>query len=238
MTEDYHKYTEYIRYVDFKRLDFIVRTLKENLNKNDTRGLDLGCNKGNITVPLAYLGYNMIGIDISHENIKAAKSKQVAKNNPTFLVGDVEKLQLDKGVFDFAVCSEILEHLNHPEYTLNSIYEGLKEEALLVVTVPNGYGLYSLIFDHFRNKIFSKIFPSVGLSEHVQEFTLSKISNLIKKSGFEVLEVNHSDFISFLPIIARSDKFCYLDCYLADKFPHQLVSGFYFTCKKIDHADK
>ena len=91
---------------------------------------------------------------------------------------------------------KVLEHLNHPERALSSINAILEENGLLIVTVPNGYGPYSLLFDHFRNKIASKIFPNVGYSDHVQAFTLSRILNLIKKAGFEVLKVQHSDFIS------------------------------------------
>ena len=108
----------------------------------------------------------------------------------------------------------------------------MKENGLLIATVPNGYGLYSLLFDHFRNKIVSKIFPKIGHSDHAQAFTLSKISNLMKTAGFEVLNVNYSDFISFLPILVKSNRFSYYDCKLADKLPPFLVSGYYIASKK------
>ena len=238
MTKKYNTYTEYTRYVDFKRIEFIVQSIRNYFAKTDLKGLDLCCGKGNVTVPLASLGQRMIGIDISPEEIKAAKSKQISNDNPTFLVGDAENLALGKECLDFVICSECLEHLNHPERALSSINRVLKEDGLFIVTVPNGYGPYSLIFDHFRNKVLSKIFPKIGLSDHVQAFTLSKIGSLIKMAGFEVLNVNHSDFISFLPIFVKSKRFSYYDCKLADKLPPQFVSGYYIACRKKSNANK
>jgi len=221
---------EYTRYVDFKRIDFIVQSIRNYFNRTNLKGLDIGCGKGNITVLLASLGYSIIGIDISLENIKVAKSKANYKNNPTFLVGDAENLPL-KGGFDFIILSEVLEHLNCPEKALIQCNEVLREDGLLIVTVPNGYGPYALIFDHFRNKVVSKIFPKIGHSDHVQAFTLSKIRNLLEDVGFEIIDIKHSDFISFLPFLAKS-RFAYYDCKLADRLPSKLVSGYYICSKK------
>ena len=75
MTKKYNNYTEYTRYVDFKRINFIVQSIRNHFNRANLKGLDLGCGKGNVTLPLASLGYSMIGIDISPDKIKAAKAK-------------------------------------------------------------------------------------------------------------------------------------------------------------------
>jgi 2-polyprenyl-3-methyl-5-hydroxy-6-metoxy-1,4-benzoquinol methylase len=238
MIEDYKKFTEYKRYVDLKKLDFIVSSIRNQFNRINLKGLDLGCGKGNVTFPLASLGYEMIGIDMSQDDIGVARSKNIHGINVTFLFGDAEKLSLKKGNFDFAVCSELLEHLIHPSYALSSINDVLKEDGLLIITVPNGYGPFSLTHDFhlysdclniLRNEIIPKIFPRTHPSPHVQLFTISKISKLLKKTGFEILKINHSDIISFLPI---SSRFCYFDCKLADKLPSLFVSGYYIVCKK------
>lgn len=202
MNEDYHKYVGYTRYVDFKRLDFIVQTVRSYFNnRTKLRGLDVGCGKGDICISLAFSGYSMVGIDISSECVKEAKRRaetnKIVQGNLTFLIGDAENLPFKVSSFNFTICSEVLEHLKRPERALNLINKVLKERGLLIVTVPNGYGPYSLIYDHFRNKVISKIFPKIGHSCHAQTFTLSKITKLIRGSGFEILNVAHSDFISF-----------------------------------------
>jgi len=230
MIKTYNKYTNYSRYVDLKRLDFIIQSIGDNSEKNTLEGLDLGCGIGNITIPLASLGYRMTGIDISPKNINTAKARQITVNNPVFFVGNAEHFSLDKENLDFVICSEVLEHLNSPHKALNLIKKILRNKGLLIITVPNGYGPYSLIADHLRNKVISRI-SNIQPSEHVKTFSLSNIRNLIEEAGFEILKINHSDFISFLPMLVKSKGFCYLDCYLADKLPSAFVSGYFILCR-------
>ena len=149
-------------------------------------------------------------------------------------MADAQHLHLFRDeVFDFVVCSEILEHLkSESREVLSQINRILKKDGDLIVTVPNGVSPYSFIYDHLRNKIICKVFPRIPVSEHIQMFTFSGIAGPLQQVGFIVVAVEHSDFLSFLPILKRFDKLCYLDCKLADKLPHLLVSGFYFACKK------
>ena len=58
MTKNYHKHTEYTRCVDFKRIDFIAQSIRNHFNKK-TNLKGFGSGKGNVTVPLAYLRYQM-----------------------------------------------------------------------------------------------------------------------------------------------------------------------------------
>ena len=242
MHSSYARYTDYYRYVDFKRLDFIVDTVEANYGavRNKVMGLDIGCGIGKMTLPLASLGYQMLGVDMDAEAIKAGSLRKAKlfgehRDSPQFLVGDAENLSfLRSDYFDFVICSELLEHLRHPEKALNSLCSVLKKSGLLIVTAPNGYGPYSLVFDQFRNRVVSKWFRRIGASEHVQSLTLSALRRLIEEAGFRVLKVKHSDFISFLPLMVRFDRFCYWDCKLADRLFPQLVSGWYLACQKKD----
>jgi len=72
----HHKYTDYTRYNEFKKLDSIVRAISEYFaSVNNRRGLDLGCGVGNITILLACLGYQMVGVDSSSAAIKMGQDK-------------------------------------------------------------------------------------------------------------------------------------------------------------------
>ncbi|MFC1904419.1 class I SAM-dependent methyltransferase [Chloroflexota bacterium] len=230
-------YTGYRRFVDFKKLTFIIQTLNEYPSVQNGQGLDLGCGEGNISLPLSSLGYRLIGIDIATGDISTAKDRKArllgSQDSPEFLVGDVESLPISEGAFDFVICSEVLEHLKHPEKALDSTFRVLKKRGILIVTVPNGFGPYSLIYDHFRNKVVSKITSNIGRSEHLNVFTLGRIKSLLNQAGFRnFVRVKNSEFVSFLPILVKSEMFCRWDCKLADNLPPIMVSGFYIVCRK------
>jgi 2-polyprenyl-3-methyl-5-hydroxy-6-metoxy-1,4-benzoquinol methylase len=40
--------------------------------------------------------------------------------------------------YDFVLCTEVLEHLLHPEIALNNIMNMLEENGKALITVPNG----------------------------------------------------------------------------------------------------
>jgi len=59
---------------------------------------------------------------------------------------------------------------------------------------------------------------------------LNKVKKLVADAGFDLTDVKHSDIISFLPILVRSNTFCYYDCKLADRVP--------LSCERILSWDK
>ncbi|MFQ5814676.1 MAG: class I SAM-dependent methyltransferase, partial [Anaerolineae bacterium] len=214
-------YTDYKRYVDFKKLEFIAGAIG-GLAPNGAWGLDAGCGRGSVTVPLAFLGYRMVGIDIFSSVVERArqngtKVRDEAHPSPVFLLGDAESLPFCPGSFDFAICSEILEHLHSPERALGEVFAALKRGGWLIVTVPNGYGLHDLLFHHLRDLV-ARMLPRLPSSEsvggHVQAFTVGKIRRLVEEAGFRVVKTANADFLSWLPLLARSHWIGRVDCRL------------------------
>jgi len=66
--------------------------------------LDLACGTGNITIPLAHMGYDMIGVDISTDMLSQAQAKAAEQNQQIlFLAQDMRELDL-YGTVDAAIC--------------------------------------------------------------------------------------------------------------------------------------
>jgi len=233
------KLTEYKRHVDMKKLDFIISSLQNDLPVGST-GLDIGCNIGNISIPLASLGFKITGFDISTKNIKIANNKKIFfgfDKNLTFLLGDAcNQPIVEKEQFDFVILSEVLEHVKKPEKLLVNINRVLKKDGYLIITVPNGFGPYSLVMDRFRNNVLCKIM-SIPVSEHINYFSKNKICKLLIDNGFDIKNSSKSDFVSYfftkMKMIVNSETICVLDCRLADLLPYNFVSGWYFFCKKV-----
>ncbi|MEA1906316.1 MAG: class I SAM-dependent methyltransferase [Euryarchaeota archaeon] len=78
--------------------------------------LDVGCGTGIITLPLAELGHNVTGIDLSEGMLNIAKEK--ASNldlSIEFKLGDADFLPFEDGLFDVVINRHLLWTLPNPE---------------------------------------------------------------------------------------------------------------------------
>ncbi|HWJ24908.1 MAG TPA: methyltransferase domain-containing protein, partial [Flavisolibacter sp.] len=132
------KIVEYNRIADIKRLQFIIDILKSNL-PDGAVVLDVGCGNGIISRGLGREGFNVYGIDVSERAVEKARSLTDLPN-VKFDVISAEQLVADGKRYNAVICSEVLEHLDHPEKLLNTLYQSLADDGVLIVTVPNGMG--------------------------------------------------------------------------------------------------
>jgi len=111
---------------------YFLEDVKENF-------LDLGCNAG------LYLenfnGKLAVGVDISPTSLKHARNRLKNKQKSTryfFTTGDIEELGFLKNIqFDFILCSEVLEHLFHPQKVFDGISRLLTQKGKALFTTPN-----------------------------------------------------------------------------------------------------
>lgn len=92
------------------RLD---RAIRETFSRPDICILDLGCGTGNMTIPLARRGYELIGLDLSDDMLTVADSRAReagVRDRIQFTRQDMTDFSLC-GKVDVALCS--LDGLNH-----------------------------------------------------------------------------------------------------------------------------
>lgn len=240
--------------MDIKRLKFITDSLR---NAIPTGGhiLDVGCGNGVISRHLGQFGYQVLGIDISDKAIAVAKSKNTLPN-VRFEVISAEDLTA-QGKFDGAICSEVLEHLHHPEVLLNTLYKSLKDDGILVVTVPNGKGPREALVTRPMLRVrknpqlqnfICKVKQALGYKgttvqsqadnlDHVQFFTLKDLEKLAAANHFRIVRFCKTNFIEdvfpFSLLTKRIKALQALDCKVAEILPYGLTGGFNTVWKKV-----
>ena len=246
---------EFERIADIKRLDFIIEVLRSQL-PTGAEVLDVGCGNGVISRSLGEKGFNVQGIDVSEKAIEKAKSLNKS-NNVKFDVVSAEQLVANGQQYHAVICSEVLEHLNEPARLLKVLHEILKEDGVLIVTVPNGKGAREVLItkpvqkmqkkNNWSWKLLQRIKKALGYSgttvqsaaddlTHIQFFTKSSIEALANSNQFTIVRFGKTNFIDdVFPFSFFTKKIKLLqkwDSALADKLPYNFTGGFLTVWQK------
>jgi len=246
---------EFERIADRKRLDFIVKALREHLPENAVV-LDVGCGNGVISRGLGRHGFQVLGIDVSEKTIANARALNDLPN-VRFEVISAEQLAVSETKYHAVVCSEVLEHLNQPELLLNVIHASLHDTGVVIVTVPNGKGPRETFVtkpvqrmqkkNNWIWRLTSRIKSSLGYKgttvqsaaddlSHIQFFTKRTLSQLADQSKFQIIRFGKTNFVEDVfpfSLLTKRLKFLQkLDCAIAEYLPLSWNGGFVTIWKK------
>lgn len=140
-----------------------VRYLKQFLPPGASI-LDFGCGQGVFGKIAKKFGYQAFGYDIDPQSAADFYSLKEIPNR----------------FFDAVVCFDVIEHVDDPKKLLGDIRQKLKPNGLLFLTTPNRLGLAGRII---KNKFWGLV-PG----GHKNVFSLSQMENLLKATGFKVIE--------------------------------------------------
>lgn len=163
------------------------------------RILDVGCAGGAMGRALKQRGAReVVGIEVVPEVAAAAR-----QHLDTVHVLDVQQAPLPypDGHFDVITCADVLEHLVDPGQVLRQLRRYLRDDGLLVCSIPNvrheSVALRLLVEGRWR-------YEDYGILDrtHLRFYTLTEIRLLMREAGFSV-----QDPVSAL----RSEPSPYLD---------------------------
>jgi 2-polyprenyl-3-methyl-5-hydroxy-6-metoxy-1,4-benzoquinol methylase len=246
---------EYDRIADRKRLDFISDALSGK-TQSMAKILDVGCGNGVISRHLGKLGFNVLGIDVSDQTIARARELNTLPN-VFFEVISAEQLVAQGDTFDAIICSEVLEHLQNPSSLLKVLYQSLKPDGVLIVTVPNGSGPRELFVtrpvlkmrasNNWAWKAVVKVKTALGYTgttvqsaadnlDHVQFFKKSDLEALSTENKFRIVRFGKANFIEdvfpFSFVAKKIRGLQWLDCKIADALPYRFTGGFFSVWEK------
>jgi ubiquinone/menaquinone biosynthesis C-methylase UbiE len=100
------------------------------LGNEGLRILDVGTGTGFLSIPLAELGHEVVGVDMSEGMMSICRRKAQGKNVKIDLRnGDAEELPFDDNSFDIVVSRWVLWTLFHPEKAVNEWHRVLRPEG-------------------------------------------------------------------------------------------------------------
>lgn len=183
------------------------------------RVVEFGCGTGRlIAMPLLGWGYDVVGVDLDQASVEHGREmlRRAGLDPEALMVSDLREAP---GQFDVVVASEVLEHLGDQDLrtSLEAAREKLRPGGRLLVTVPNGYGLFELenllwyrtgIDGVYRRLRGGRLAGSLRRakesiaeewvqpedpmtladSPHLQRFTWRSIRHTLADAGFRVLE--------------------------------------------------
>lgn len=134
------------------------------------RLLDVGCAYGTLIDQANKQGFSAEGIDIS-----AFAIEQCLKQKLKATTGVIGNIKI-KRFYDIITTFEVLEHERDPLDALKIAMKLLKQDGLLVISVPDSASLSS--------KIMGKYWFGFRHREHLFHFTKETLNLILKKSGF------------------------------------------------------
>ncbi len=154
---------------------------------NARRILDVGCGAGATGARLkqAYGVHEIIGIEFVPKI--AYMARQCLDR---VLVGDVETMTLDfpEDYFDCILCADVLEHCKDPWSVLTKLRSFLKDDGILIASIPNLRHLVVILKIIFNRWEYEQ---SGILDEgHLRFFTFHTIQDMLTRTGFKLLNVH------------------------------------------------
>lgn len=192
---DYTESAEQNPAQDYRR-KIACKLLQQYGCKGNARILDIGSGQGDLAVEMtkAFPAAEIAGLELSATGVEVSAQKVPRARflQRDLLSGIDESGSLGRWA-QFAVCSEVLEHLDEPERLLRNAAAYLAPGSLLVVTVPGG--------------------PQSEFDRHIghrQHFTAAKLQTLLEQAGFRVELATTAGFPFFnlyrMAVILRGKK--------------------------------
>jgi len=167
--------------------DFIrflrIKKVKKYIPKNIVL-CDLGCG------PSAYL-LNLLKAKIEKGVGIDKKIKQISKENLKLINFEIQKqIPLPDESINCLTMLAVLEHLDYPEQILKECWRVLKKNGYLIITVPSPIADPVLNFLAYKLKLIE----NKEIDDHKHYFSIKKLDEILKQTGFQVLKIKKFEF--------------------------------------------
>jgi ubiquinone/menaquinone biosynthesis C-methylase UbiE len=166
---------------------FTLEMIPATANKNI---LDIGCGVGR-GASIIQDCMQMVGIDLSDVAIEQSKKLYGDRGNCRFLQMNALHLDFPDNAFDIVLMIEVIEHVSDAQRLIHEAIRVLKSGGCLLLNAAN------------RDSLHLRVIRSLGYQEfktnyqHIQEFYLSELQNMLVNTGAVIQEVKGSFLIPY-----------------------------------------
>jgi len=180
-----------VRWIEQRRVQRIKRFLNA---QPDHRVLEVGVGAGNILAQIP--SRNRSGLDLSPSLLEMARRRLP---DVQLYEGDAEQfpLELRKQTFDRVFCSEVLEHVRHPERVVREMANVLAPRGIVVISVPNEKFINAVKGLLLKFRIFTMLFPGISLKMDDEWHLHSFDRKLLRKTVGDALVIERIDAVPF-----------------------------------------
>jgi SAM-dependent methyltransferase len=176
-------YMEAHRYRYLKVLDAIPKS------PNPIKVLDIGATPFTLLIGETYPHYEISTLDLTNLMEARCKARNIHLKTCNL---DEELIPFQDGYFDVVICTEVLEHVfNQPTAVLKEIRRVMRQQGLLILSVPNFARLEN------RTKLLFGVTPLPNPDRtmkkewvhghgHIHEYTMKEIVCLLEACNFAV----------------------------------------------------
>ncbi|KAL6043204.1 Hexaprenyldihydroxybenzoate methyltransferase, mitochondrial [Balamuthia mandrillaris] len=152
--------------------------------QEDKKIADIGCGGGIATEQMAKLGWNVTGVDLSHNSIATASAhaKENGVANVCYVVGDAYNVPLEDESVDGVIMSDVLEHLHDLDKAMEEVARILKPGGVLVFdTINRTWKSYVLAILLAQSKWLGMVPPHTH--DHRMFVTPQELDKVMTKYG-------------------------------------------------------
>jgi SAM-dependent methyltransferase len=172
------------------RFDMITRIVESLPRSEGFRMLDAGCGTGQMTKLLEQYG-EAVGLEIAPEALAFARKRGV-KN---LVQGSITEPPFDAGSFDLVLSLDVIEHVDHDEQIIASLFEFVKPGGHVILTVPAFQSLWS---QHDE------------INHHKRRYRVEQVTRMLEEAGFEITRVAYCNSLLFLPVLVTRKAKTYI----------------------------
>jgi len=154
--------------------------------------LEIGCGEGGNLLPFARLGCKVVGVDISTNRIRQAKSLfEMEDTSGTFICDNILNIKGYNHRFDVIICHDVIEHIPDKRAILEYAHNFLKEGGVFFVAFPAWQMPFGGHQQICRNSVISKL-PFVHLLPHRIFKAILTFARESEETISELLSIKHT----------------------------------------------